>query len=107
MKINYLLLGEKIKKIRRRKNLSQSTLAELVNVSISYISRVECGKDHISIDLLVNVCEALETNVDEILTKNHFDEYSYLMKESTDLEKKLIIAVCDAITEIIRKENMQ
>lgn len=107
MKINYLLLGEKIKKIRRRKNLSQSTLAELVNVSISYISRVECGKDHISLDLLVNVCEALETNLDEILTENHFNEYPYLMKESTDLEKKLIIAVCDVITEIIRKENMQ
>lgn len=107
MKINYFLLGEKIKKIRRRKNLSQSNLAELVNVSMSYISRIECGKDHISLDLLLNVCEALETNVSEILTGNHFDEYSYLTKESTDLEKNLIIAVCDAIKEIIRKENMQ
>ena len=107
MKINYLLLGEKIKKIRRRKNLSQSTLAELVSVSPPYISRIECGKNHISLELLVKVCNALETNLDEILIGNHFDEYSYLTKESTDFEKKLIIAVCDTIIGIIRKENMQ
>lgn len=107
MGINYLLLGEKIKKIRRRKKLSQSTLAELVSVSSPYISRIECGKNRISLELLVKVCAALETNVSEILTENNFDEYSYLTKESTDLEKKLIIAIYDAITEIIRKEYRQ
>ncbi len=107
MEINYLLLGEKIKKIRRRKNLSQSALAELVSVSPPYISRIECGKNRISLELLVKVCAALETNLAEIMTGNHFDEYSYLTKESTDFEKKHIIAVCDKILRIIRKENMQ
>lgn len=112
MKINYFLLGEKIKKIRRMKNLSQNNLAELVNVSLSYISRIECGKNHISLDLLVNVCEALETTVSEIMTGNqenfegdYYNEFLYLMKGCTNFEKRLIIEVCNVIKETIRKEN--
>ena len=107
MKINYLLLGKKIKEIRRRKKLSQYNLAERVNVSPPYISRIECGKNRISLELLVKVCEALETSIAEILMGNYFDEYSYITKESTGLEKRLMVAACNAIKETIRKEDMQ
>lgn len=107
MKINYLLLGKKIKKIRKSKKLSQYDLAERVSVSPPYISRIECGKNHISLDLLVKVCDTLETNVAKILTDDYFDEYSHLTKESTDLEKRLMEAVCNTIKEIIEKENIQ
>lgn len=106
MELNYLLLGEKIKKFRRRKKLSQYSLAERVNVSAPYISRIECGKNRISLDLLVKICEALEINAAEILTGNLFDEYSHITKESTGLEKRLMVAVCSAIEKIMSKENM-
>lgn len=106
MELNYLLLGEKIKKFRRRKKLSQYSLAERVNVSAPYISRIECGKNRISLDLLVKICEALEINAAEILTGNLLDEYSHITKESTGLEKRLMVAVCNAIEKIMSKENM-
>lgn len=106
MQINYLLLGEKIKKFRRRKKLSQYSLAERINVSPPYISRIECGKNRVSLELLVKICEVLEINAAEFLTENLMDEYSYVTRESTGLEKKLMVAVCNAIEETMSKENI-
>lgn len=105
MAINYLLLGAKIKKIRRRKRLSQYSLAELVNVSAPYISRIECGKNHISLELFVKVCKALETNASEFLTENLIDEYSHITEEDTGLKQKLMLAVCNAIAETMNEEK--
>lgn len=51
MQIDYVLMGERIRKIRERRNLPQSDLADLVDISINYVSRVECGKDYVSVGL--------------------------------------------------------
>lgn len=105
MEVNYLLLGKKIKKFRKRKRLSQYSLAERVNVSAPYISRIECGKNRISLELFVKVCKALETNAAEFLTENLIGEYSHITTESTGLEQKLMLAVCNAIAETMSEEK--
>jgi DNA-binding XRE family transcriptional regulator len=46
------LLGQRIKEIRKSKNLTQPALAELVNVDSKYISRIETGNSYPSLDTL-------------------------------------------------------
>ncbi|MBQ9314010.1 MAG: helix-turn-helix transcriptional regulator, partial [Clostridia bacterium] len=41
--INYVAIGRRVKKFRLQANITQSTLAEKLGVSISYISQIECG----------------------------------------------------------------
>ena len=36
--------GKKLAYIRKRRNLSQIQLAEIVNKNFNYISRIECGE---------------------------------------------------------------
>ena len=39
--------------------MSQEKLAEKADLSVPYISEVECGKDNISVDSLVRIANAL------------------------------------------------
>lgn len=63
--------GEKIRELRKGKNLSQRGLSDLVGVSFTYISKVENEKldfgDYPSEDLIRKLAEALDANEDELL----------------------------------------
>lgn len=52
---NVMDLGEKIRKMRKEKNLSQEQLAEKLDVSRQTISNWENGKFYPDIDSLVNL----------------------------------------------------
>jgi transcriptional regulator with XRE-family HTH domain len=45
-------IGENIREIREKKGLNQETLAEIMNVSRTTISKIESGKFNCSIDYL-------------------------------------------------------
>jgi transcriptional regulator with XRE-family HTH domain len=66
----YNQIGQKIKKYRKEKKLTQVDLAEKLDISISYLSKIEaknCRKSF-SLDLLVNIAETLEIDI-----KDFFD----------------------------------
>lgn len=66
----YNQIGQKIKKFRKEKKLTQVELAEKLDISISYLSKIEaknCRKSF-SLDLLVNISETLEIDI-----KDFFD----------------------------------
>lgn len=54
------LLGANIAKSRNAKGLSQEKLAEMVDLSREYITRVERGQKNISLKKLFAICDALE-----------------------------------------------
>ena len=54
------LLGKNIAKFRQQKNLSQEKLAELVDLSREYITRVERGLKNISLKNLFAIADALD-----------------------------------------------
>lgn len=62
--IDYSLLGFRIGKRRRDLSIKQSELAEMINVSTKYISNIETGKKHPSLDLLAKITIALNTSFD-------------------------------------------
>lgn len=68
------IIGNQIKKYRKAKNLSQQKLAELINVSPSYISEIERGgktqNSSISMKNICKIAEVLEISLDEIAHTN-------------------------------------
>ena len=56
------LLGKNIAKYRNKKNLSQEKLAELVDLSREYITRVERGQKNITLKKLFAIADALEVD---------------------------------------------
>lgn len=67
MKDYKLLIGARIKEKKISKNLTQEQLAELCNVSLGTISRVETGKTMVSIEMLLIIAESLDTDINYLL----------------------------------------
>ncbi len=62
--IDYNLLGFRIGERRRELGIKQSELAEMIGVSTKYISNIETGKKHLSLDLLAKITVALHITFD-------------------------------------------
>lgn len=57
-------VGEQIREIRKAEGLSQKELAKRIGVSQQLISRIEKGKENISLAALNNVLKALNKSID-------------------------------------------
>lgn len=55
----YRLLGLNIAYYRKERGLSQSQLAEAVNISRTHMSRVETAECAVSLDVIFDICETL------------------------------------------------
>ena len=66
-----MTFGEKIRELRKAKNLSQRDLATKVRVNFTYISKIENEKldfgDYPSEELILKLAKALEADADELL----------------------------------------
>ena len=70
MKVNFGLIGKRIKEHRQRRNLTQEMLAELIEMSPGYISMVETGRKKASLDTLLSVSKVLNITLNVLLTGN-------------------------------------
>lgn len=65
--MNQSALGKRIREERKKSNLTQEQLAELINVSTTYVGFIERGERSITLDKLVNIATALGISVDYLL----------------------------------------
>lgn len=59
-------IGDRIKRIRKDRELSQLELAKFTNLSRSFMSKIENNKRNISDELIEKIAKALNTNFDYI-----------------------------------------
>lgn len=67
MYVNYKELGARIARRRRELGLKQYQVSERAGLSDKYISCIETAKSIPSIDVLMRICDALETTPDLLL----------------------------------------
>ena len=85
------LFGKKVKEFRKKGNLTQAQLAEMVNVDDKHISCIESGKNFPSADLIDRLAKALGVEPKDLF------EFYYL-QESPDLRDD-IISMLDKLDE--------
>lgn len=59
--------GGRLRTLRKRRRMTQETLAGALNISIDHLSKIEHGKRGVSIDLLLDISEALDVSLDYLL----------------------------------------
>ena len=67
------MLGEKIKKYREEKKMTQTEVAEVLGVKPATISKYEAGALEPNIESLKKLAELFEVSVDELLKEDEFD----------------------------------
>ena len=104
--IDYKIIGERLKKARKNKGISQQKWSDRVDFSIAYLSRIERGSANISLKRLSQICDILEVSEGSILngtsgkSKNYLkSDFGELFNKCTEEQKKLIYE----ITKIIIK----
>lgn len=102
--MNYSLLGEKIKKLRQNKGLTQEALAEKTSLTPSYIGQIERGERKLSVETLVQIGNTLGASFDYLLQSDSRTEYDSALDElaaafrgRTHSEIKMIIEVSRSI----------
>jgi transcriptional regulator with XRE-family HTH domain len=60
-------LGENLKKLRIKKNLSQGDLAKKLEVDRAYISNIENGRMNPTLSTLEKIADALEISIKDLV----------------------------------------
>ena len=109
MRLDYQSIGKHIRLLRKQQNLSQMTLAEMVDKSPTYISLVENGQKGASLETLIDVANALKVTMDVLLAEhlNHNlaavgSELSAVLDDCSEYEKRVIVECSRELKRILR-----
>lgn len=100
--------GEKIKRLRKSKNLTQEQLAEMINIAPKNLSKIEVGTCFVSAETLENLVNALDTTTEELFANDHIklpekllaEIYKNLNKINSDQGKlELIYKIVDFVVK--------
>lgn len=105
--MNLKNIGENVKKIRIQNHMTQAQLAEKADISNVHMSHIETGSVAMSIDSLLNICNALKTTPDELLwgeyevtkekLKSEMEDYG---KSMTSDENKFMVEIAKLIKDM-------
>lgn len=104
MALDYNIIGQRLKKARQNKHLTQENLAEKLDLSVAFLSRIERGSSHINLKRLNQICDILEISEGQILngssgnSKNYLnEEFTELLENSSSEQQKLIYKIAKVI----------
>ena len=106
MASDFAVIGQRLKKARLDKKMTQDTLAKKLGVSIAFLSRIESGTSHVNLTRLSQICDILDITEGEILNGTASSSQRYLVTEFNEILKncppekqKLIYKIAKAIVE--------
>lgn len=107
MSLDYNIIGKRIKNVRLEKNLKQEELADKLNVSVAFMSRVERGTSKINLNRLTQIAEILNVSPGYILTGSNIESKEYLKEEfrillekCTPEQQRLIYQISELVSKI-------
>lgn len=71
MDIN-IKIGDRIRVLRKEKELSQEALANIAEVDRTYMTKVETGKRNVTVKILEKIIVALDTDFATFFNENNF-----------------------------------
>ena len=76
-----VLLGKKIKELRKNRGLTQEKLAELAGIEIPSLSNIENGKNYPNHETLEKIALALQIKPYELFIFDYYKNYEELIAE--------------------------
>ena len=102
MSIDYVVIGKRIREIRKSRNMTQAYLAELSGIEPSNISHIERAATKLSLPTLVSIANALEVTLDDIVYNNIAKSEHISVKLINELLSDCSADELKAISEVIK-----
>ena len=101
------LLGQRIKELRKRNNLTQAGLAEIIGMETTNLCKLENGGQIPKEENIEKIAKALKVNIKDLFDFGHMkyistlqDELILLIKNATRKELELYYKLIMAVKEV-------
>ncbi len=110
--MDYKYLGRRIREERLRLHLTQSQLAEDVDISDTYMGAIERGERCLTLDTLIRIAKRLDVTVDFLLSdyipetdSNVVEQFKQITNGQSEKRKQLAIGVLKDIFSYLDSEE--
>ncbi len=100
--MDYYDIGQRIRKIRKARGLSQEQLAEKVGISTTHMSHIETGNTKLSLSVFVGIAAALKVQTDFLLYDRPRESVSAAAQAISSIINGCDAAQARILTEIVR-----
>jgi transcriptional regulator with XRE-family HTH domain len=87
--IDYVAIGKRIRAERKKQDLTQEQLAELADISESFMGHIERGGRTPSVETLMNISNALNLSIEYIVCGEYSYQPSVLPSEICDFLSRM------------------
>lgn len=109
IKLDNKLIGSRIRTARKQINMTQQTLAEKINLSVTHVSNIENGNTSTNLQTLFTIADILDTRF-EYLVCDYLNsdqdalyvEIAQLFSDCNNAEKQTLLALLKKNKEVIR-----
>ncbi|WP_369298833.1 helix-turn-helix domain-containing protein [uncultured Neglectibacter sp.] len=112
--IDYKSIGAHIRTARQDQKMTQEQLADAVGVGVTHISHIETGNSIPSLQVFVDILNALDCSADELLcielkkAKPQFDDWiGEIFSDCSDKERKLLTDTVLALKASMRRLEIE
>lgn len=75
--VDYAAMGRRISRLRQEKHWTQEMLAEKAHISLSFLGHIERGTRIASLESIVRISTALESDIGDIVDGKQMDEQEH------------------------------
>lgn len=107
------IIAEYIRQLREERGMSQEQLAELVGISVSHLSKVECGMRQIGMRTFVKILDSMDVSEEYIFQITgiqpckHRGIYQFcnIIKDCSDKEIEMFLNTIGMMKENLRQQQ--
>ncbi len=106
--MNYFEIGQRVRRIRKARGISQEELAERVGISNTHMSHIETANTKLSLPVLVALAEALEVGTDDLLYDAPRESAAAAVRELTAILENCTTGQAKVIVNLVKtaKQSM-
>ena len=108
MALDYQIIGKRIREERTKRNLTQEDMADNIDTSVAFYSRLETGRTPINLKRIVQIAEILNVPVGYFITGITDDTDDYLNQEfknilakCTPKKQKFILEIAELVANMM------
>ena len=110
--VDYVALGEKIRKKRQNTGLSQDAVSEMIGLSESFYGHIERGDRKLSVESLVKIADYLDLSLDFLLMESKPNcggdewlqsELDNIFRGKSPSQKNYLLNILEALSDSIEK----
>ncbi|MUT64925.1 helix-turn-helix domain-containing protein [Paenibacillus sp. NEAU-GSW1] len=97
-------VGERVRQLRKEKNLTQEELAERSSLHTNYVGQVERGEKNLTLETLEKIVAGLDVSLEELFRflgpmerRDAFGEIVHLLSERSQEDHAMILRVLETV----------